>query len=190
MILDEYADWESAYLSSILNQDSKWEVKTASLAKEVVSIGRFKTVVDYQLAEVPTDCELLILVGGNSWTIENDLLKRIVQDRLTNGKFTGAICGAVDYLAQNGLLTAFKHTGNAQYLWKNFSKYQNKTEFVEKQAVPDRHLVTTNGTAALEFTQQVLKMIRFKDNQQIDKDIYLSKAGFYQYCNKYGNPFV
>lgn len=47
VILDEYADWEGCYLSSILNRDPNWEVKTASIKQEVVSIGGFKTTVDY-----------------------------------------------------------------------------------------------------------------------------------------------
>ncbi|MDV7757996.1 type 1 glutamine amidotransferase family protein [Liquorilactobacillus mali] len=189
LILDEYADWEGAYLSSQLNQDSNWEVKTASIKKEVVSIGGFKTVVDYQLEQVPPDCELLVLIGGNSWAIENSVLKRLIQKRLVNNKFVGAICGAVDYLARNGLLANFKHTGNAQYLWRNFDQYQNEADFIEKQVVRDHNLVTANGTAPLEFTQQILKIIHFKDSEQIDKDIYLYKFGFYQYCAIYGNPF-
>lgn len=119
------------------------------------------------------------MIGGNSWQIENSVLKQLLQDRLTNSKFVGAICGAVDYLAKNGLLTNFKHTGNAQYLWKDFDQYQNKSDFLEEQTVCDHNLVTANGTAPLEFTKQVLKMIKFKNSEQIDKDIYLYEFGFY-----------
>ena len=32
-LVDEYADWEGAYLSSILNTSKEWEVKTASIEK-------------------------------------------------------------------------------------------------------------------------------------------------------------
>lgn len=96
VILDEYADWEGGYLSSILNRDPNWEVKTASIKQEVVSIGGFKTTVDYQLEQIPADCELLMLIGGNSWQIKNSVLKQLLQDRLKNNKFVGAICGAVD----------------------------------------------------------------------------------------------
>jgi putative intracellular protease/amidase len=149
VILDEFADWEGAYLSSTLNQDPSWEVKTASTMQEVVSIGGFKTVVDYKLEQIPTVCELLILIGGNSRQIKNSVLKRLIKERLANNKFVGAICGAVDYLAKNGLLTDFRHTGNALYLWKDFDQYQNKSDFLEEQAVHDHNLVTANGTAPL-----------------------------------------
>ncbi|UQS81975.1 glutamine amidotransferase [Bombilactobacillus folatiphilus] len=189
VMLDEYSDWEGVYLSSMLNQNKDWEVKTASTQQEVVSIGDFKTAVDYYLEQIPADCQLLILIGGNSWQIKNSVLKQLIQERLTNHKFVGAICGAVDYLAKEGLLTNFKHTGNAQYLWKGFDQYQNESDFFDEQTIRDRNLVTANGTAALEFTQQVLKMIKFKKSDQIDKDMYLYKYGFYQYCKKYGNPF-
>jgi len=189
LMLDDYADWEGAHLSSMLNAESDWDVKTASVKKEVVSIGGFKTLVDYQLEQIPINSDLLILIGGNSWSLENNSLRQLIAERLANNKPVGAICGAVDYLAKNGLLTHFKHTGNAQYLWQNFDQYQNKNDFIEKQVVRDQNLVTANGTASLEFTQAVLKMICFKNSAQIDKNIDLYKIGFYQYCAKYGNPF-
>ncbi|WP_371823830.1 hypothetical protein [Lacticaseibacillus rhamnosus] len=90
----------------------------------------------------------------------------------------------MDYLAKNGLLTNFKHTGNAQYLWKDFDQYQNKSDFFQEQTVRDHNLVTANGAAPLEFTKQVLKMIKFKNSEQIDKDIYLYEFAFYQFCKK------
>ncbi|MEX0379850.1 type 1 glutamine amidotransferase family protein [Leuconostoc sp. MS02] len=189
LMLDDYADWEGAHLSSMLNVESDWDVKTASVKKEVVSIGGLKTLVDYQLEQIPVNSDLLILIGGNSWSLENNSLRQLIAERLANNKPVGAICGAVDYLAKNGLLTHFKHTGNAQYLWQNFDQYQNKNDFIEKQVVRDQNLVTANGTASLEFTQAVLKMICFKNSAQIDKNIDLYKIGFYQYCAKYGNPF-
>ena len=99
-ILNEYADWEGSYLSSQLNQNSEWTVKTASLTDEVTSIGGFKTIVDYQIDELPEQIDLLVLIGGNSWDVENEKLKELISDRLENDQPVGAICGAVDYLAK------------------------------------------------------------------------------------------
>ncbi len=82
--------------------------------------------MNYHLEQIPVDCELLILIGGNSWQIKNNVLKQLIQDRLTDNRFVGAICGAVDYLAKNGLLTDFKQAnykfnpnkpGNFQWFW-------------------------------------------------------------------------
>lgn len=100
LILDDYADWEGAHLSSMLNQAEEWQVKTASINKEVASIGGFRTIVDITIDEIPENIDLLILIGGNSWAIENEELYYLLEKRLLNGQPVGAICGTVDYLAK------------------------------------------------------------------------------------------
>ncbi|MGR8808850.1 type 1 glutamine amidotransferase family protein [Leuconostoc citreum] len=190
LILDDYADWEGAHLASMLNQSEEWKVKTASINKKVPSIGGFKTVVDLTLDEIPENIDLLVLIGGNSWEIENAELYHLLEKCLLNGKPVGAICGAVDYLAKKGLLNNFKHTGNSVYLWREYSDYSNQQNFLEKQSVRDHNLVTANGTASLDFASDVLRMIDFKDTASIEKEIALQKLGFYEYCKKYGNPFT
>lgn len=188
-LLDDYADWEGAYLSSSLNQKNGWEVKTASIQKEVNSIGGFTTKIDIQLENLPTHPDLFILIGGNSWSLINSALKQTIENYLAQGVVVGAICGAVDYLAKNGLLNNYKHTGNSSYLWSDFENYTNIDNFIEQQAVVDQNLVTANGTAPLEFTEMILKAIKFDANETIEKEIYMKRFGFYRYCQKYGNPF-
>lgn len=190
LVLNEYADWEGAYLSSILNQSAEWEVKTASTNKKVLSIGGFRTLVDIDIDEIPEDTDLLILVGGKSWNLENEVLYSLLKKRLLNNQPVGAICGAVDFLAKTGLLNHSKHTGNSVFLWNDFINYTNKQNFFERQSVRDHNLVTANGTAALDFTFDVLKMVHFNDNEAIEKEIALQKQGFYEYSKKYGNPFI
>ncbi|WP_429971052.1 type 1 glutamine amidotransferase family protein [Fructilactobacillus sp. Tb1] len=190
IILNDYADWEDAYLSTQLNQSSEWTVITASTNKEVKSIGGFTTLVDMNISDVHiSDFSLLILIGGNSWNIKNTNLVTIIKKALSSDIAVGAICGAVDFLARNGLLSNYKHTGNAQFLWKNYTKYVNPNDFYEKQAVVDKNLITANGTAPLEFTELVLKTINFKNTEEIHKYVELYKLGFYEYCKKYGNPY-
>ena len=188
LMLDQYADWEGTYLASQLNQSTDWQVKTASTTPLVTSIGGFTTKVDYQLDHWPT-IDLLILIGGNTWDINNPRLFSLVQHHLNSSKPLGAICGAVDYLAQNGFLTGYQHTGNSQALWHNYSNYLNTADFHNQQAISDKNLVTANGTAALAFTAAVLQLIHFQSNEKITRTIDLYHLGFYQYCQKYGNPF-
>ncbi|WEE35638.1 hypothetical protein [Lactiplantibacillus paraplantarum] len=69
IMLNEYTDWEDAYLSRQLNQDEGWQVKTASLNLTVTSIGYLTTKIDYQLSDLPSS-DLLILIRGNSWNAE------------------------------------------------------------------------------------------------------------------------
>ncbi|MEJ7400660.1 glutamine amidotransferase, partial [Staphylococcus epidermidis] len=53
----------------------------------------------------------------------------------------------------------------------------------------DRNLVTANGTAALEFAELILKGLEFDSKENIERQIYMYQRGFYEYCNKYGNPY-
>lgn len=79
LMLDDYADWEGAYLSSQLNKSTEWTVKTASITSKITSIGGMKTIVDYSLVNIPDDINLLVLIGGNSWTVENEDLRHIIR---------------------------------------------------------------------------------------------------------------
>ncbi len=189
-IVDDYADWEGAWLASLLNQREDWEVKTASTQLHVKSIGGFKINIDYLLEKIPEKIDLFVMIGGNSWELENDCLKKTIHDLLESEIIVGAICGAVDYLARNGLLNQYEHTGNALVLWQQYLGYNNHKNFIAQQAVRDRNLVTANGTAACEFTKLVLTAVGAGDEFEIEKAIALHQLGFYKFCEKYGNPFL
>ncbi|WP_125766724.1 type 1 glutamine amidotransferase family protein [Lapidilactobacillus wuchangensis] len=187
VILKQFSDWEGAYLASQLNQSSQWQVKYASNQTSVTSIGGLTVLPDYQLDQLPQEIDLLVLIGGNAWQLTDQQFVTKLQQRLQNKLPVAAICGAVDFLAKNGLLNQYQHTGNSQSLWADYPDYQNQTGYQLHQAVRDRNLVTANGTAALDFTEQVLMMIDF--SAQIRQQVDFYRLGFYQYCKKYGNPF-
>lgn len=190
LLLNDYADWEVAYISSTINMSEEWSVKTISTQKEVKSIGGLTTKVDYLLEEIPSQYDLLILIGGNSWTNDDSDIINLVNNTLNNNIILGAICGSVDFMARNGLLNNFKHTGNDLSLWNTFDQYSNKDEFQFKQAVRDKNLITANGTAPIEFEQLILESIDYAEKNEIEKTIYLHRHGFYDYSKKYGNPFA
>lgn len=190
LLLNDYADWEVAYVSSTINMSEEWTVKTISTQKEVKSIGGLTTKIDYLLEEIPSRYDLLILIGGNSWTNDYSDIINLVNNTLNNNIILGAICGSVDFMARNGLLNNFKHTGNDLSLWNTFDQYSNKDEFQFKQAVRDKNLVTANGTAPIEFEQLILESIDYAEKNEIEKIIYLHRYGFYDYSKKYGNPFA
>ncbi|GEO64357.1 glutamine amidotransferase [Companilactobacillus nantensis] len=185
---DQYADWEGAYLSSQLNQKDDWQVITASVTPIVTSIGGFKTQVDETLNELSQNADLLILIGGDSWKQDYPKLTATIRAYLKQGKAVGAICGAVDYLARNGLLTGYQHTGNAQFLWNGDRQYTNPQDFQEKQVVRDRNLITANGTATLDFTDSILSSL-FTKQSSTHREMELQRLGFYRYVELYGNPY-
>lgn len=63
-------------------------------------------------------------------------------------------------------------------MWGDDENAQPTREFVAKQAVRDKQLVTANGTAPIEFTSLTLEMIEFDTPENIEK------------INKYGNPYA
>ena len=190
LLLDNYADWEVAYISSTINMNEEWTVKTISTQKEVKSLGGMTTRIDYLLDEVSSQCDLLILIGGKTWDNDYPDIIKLLNFALKHNITIGAICGAVDFMARNGFLTNFKHTGNDLNLWSTFDQYSNKDHFQFKQAVRDQHLITANGTAPIEFEQLILESIDYAEKSEIEKTIYLHRHGFYEYFKKYGNPFT
>lgn len=190
LLLDKFADWEGAYLSSTLHQSDSWSVSTVSINKKVSSLGGFSVLVDYVIDGEPKDYDLLVMIGGNSWDIDSERLFNFVNEAFKKNIVIGAICGAVDYLARNGFLNKYKHTGNSAYIWQNYKKYKPEFKFIEKQSVRDNSLITANGTAPLEFTESILREIDFTSDENIKKKMFMNRFGFYKYSEKYGNPYV
>lgn len=190
VLRNEWADWEPAYLASQLNQSDLWNTEFASDVPGPVSIGGLKVETSTNLYNLSEQSDLLVLIGGNSWDTDDVRLTNVIGQRLEAGKKTAAICGAVDFLARGGLLSHFKHTGNAQYLWNDFPRYVNQGDFVEQQVIRDRNLVTANGTAPLEFANLTLKMVGLADDDSINRTTDLYRMGYYAYSKKYGNPYA
>ncbi|PTI36529.1 glutamine amidotransferase, partial [Staphylococcus succinus] len=141
LLLDEFADWEGSYLSSTLNQSDTWSVNTISVDKKVTSLGGLSVLIDYIIGDEPKDYDLLVMIGGNSWNNDSEKLLNFVEEAFNKNIVIGAICGAVDYLARNGFLNKYKHTGNSVYIWQNYKKYKPENEFLEMQSVSDNMLI-------------------------------------------------
>ncbi|MEG2848211.1 MAG: DJ-1/PfpI family protein [Bacilli bacterium] len=116
LLLDRWSDWEAAYLSVGIQMliDENYCVRTVAVDnKEVLSIGGFKTVCDYNLSTIPEEYEALILIGGLSWRKDNyENIEKIVNQCLEKNKILGAICDAAGFLGTIGVLNNIKHTCN------------------------------------------------------------------------------
>lgn len=185
LILDQYAEWEAAYLSSALHMlsEGKYAVKTVSLTGEsVVSIGGFRTVPDYAIASVPDDYAALILIGGMSWRKEEaGQVAPLVQDAFVNGKILGGICDAAGFLGTAGVLNDVDHTANDLNDLKAWAgaAYSGEERYRMRQAVRDGKLITANGTAALEFAREVLLALDAAPKEKIEDWYNFHKLGFY-----------
>lgn len=94
IILNEYTDWEGAFLSTALHVgvipggEIKYEVHTVAPTSDTVcSIGGFRTLPDCSFENMPKDYAALVLIGGNRWdSPEAELVVPLVQEALD--KFT------------------------------------------------------------------------------------------------------
>lgn len=188
IILNEYADWESSFLSTSLNSgvmpgsEIKYIPKTvAPTMDEVRTTGGFRTLPDYSFQTMPTDYAALILIGGMQWNSpEAEQVVPLVQDALQRGKIIGAICNAASFMCSHGFLNNVKHTGNTLSqlkLWGG-ERYTNEAGYEEKQAVSDKKIVTANGIGYLEFTRELLLLLQAETPEKINATYDFYKNGF------------
>ena len=166
VILDEFADWEAAFLSSALNDKNitkNYTTNFASIDKNLKkSMGNLKVLPDLTLKEIDeNDIDGLVLVGGRTWRSQieetNTKIVELVKKFKNNpNKVVGAICDAAYFLATNGLLNDRKHTVNSFDEIKDNSNYTNSKNFVEMESVIDGNLVTAKGDSPVHFAKNVM----------------------------------
>jgi len=188
VILNDYADWEGAYLATAINKgvmpgcEVLYETKVvAPTLNEVHSLGGFRTVPDFRLDTIPEDYAALILIGGDQWGSEEaQSVVPIVDEAIKQGKVVGGICGAASFMAAHGFLNHVKHTGNGLDNLKEWGgdNYTNEDGYVNAQAVSDKNIITANGTACLEFTREVLLMLKADTPEKIAQLYDFQKKGF------------
>lgn len=187
LLLNEYADWESAYLAATLNggvmpgSEVKYTTKVVAPTLEAVcSIGGFRTLPDYSFQTMPKDYAALILIGGMQWdSPEAEQVVPLVEDALKRGKIVGAICNGASFMAKHGFLNNVKHTGNTVQqlkLWGG-ENYTNEAGYEEKQAASDKKIVTANGTGQLEFCRELLLLLEADTPERIHATYDFYKNG-------------
>lgn len=185
VILQQYADWEAAYISSAVSMlgQGKYEIKTVSLSKDaVLSIGGFKVLPDYDVTSAPDDYEALILIGGMTWRSENtQQIKKLAKDCFEKGKIIGGICDASAFLGTAGVLNDVFHTSNDLNDLKQWagSAYTGEAKYIAKQAIRDKNVITANGTAPMEFAREILSALNVADEGKITDWYNFHKLGFY-----------
>lgn len=184
VVLEEFADWEIAYIAPFLNESDNYITKIVGINDEAIkSIGGLSVLPDYTVKNAPTNFYGLILIGGNSW--RNPLSKSIIpliEKAIMMDIPIGAICDATVFMGANGWLNEIKHTSNELNDLKTYAKdnYTNEENYVLEQAVTDGNIVTANGTAALEFAKEILELFKVYPQEQINQLYQYHKIGYYE----------
>lgn len=183
-IFDGYADWEPAYVCTELNApETGYTVKTVSLDKSPkISMGGFRVLPDYSVSDFPREFHLLVLSGGLAWMErKNDAVLPVVEYAVQNQIPVGAICNAANFMAQNGYLDHIMHSGNTlEFMRAQAPHYTGGANFIEKQAVCDKGIITANGSGTLEFAREILSLLKAKPEPAISEFYRMHKHGFYQ----------
>lgn len=190
ILLDNFADWEGAYIAPNLNagvepgSESKYIVKTVSVTKDpVVSIGGFKVLPDYGINDIPTDYAGVVLIGGTRWfTPEAAQIVPLVKDAIENNKLVAGICNASVFLGMHGFLNEVNHTSNALEYIKAFAGvgYTGECRYIDEPAVRDGNIVTANGFSALEFAREILYALEAYTPKMIEKNYRMNKTGVWE----------
>ena len=189
LLLNDYADHETAYLSEAIASDEyalkenpKYVNKMVAPTMEPVkSIGGFRTLPDYSFYTIPDDYAALVLIGGFGWnTPVAEQVVPIVKRAIDKGKIVGAICNGASFMAKHGFLNVVKHTGNGLgqlKLWGG-DNYTHEDRYIHAQAVSDKNIVTANGSATLEFAKELLLLLENDTPQRIEMYYQFNKQGF------------
>lgn len=184
VVLEEFADWEIAYVAAFLNETDQYITKIVGISEGVIkSIGGLTVLPDYTVENIPEVFHGLILIGGNSWRkpLSNNVIP-IMEKALAMDIPVGAICDATVFMGANGWLNDIKHTSNDLNDLKAYAKdnYRNEENYVFEQAVRDGKIVTANGTASLEFAIEMLELLEAYPKEQINQLYLYHKLGYYE----------
>lgn len=190
IILNDFADWESAYVSAALNSINDTEcphqyaVKTLSLTKNpVMSIGGFKILPDYDINNIPTDYAGIILIGGTRWFLpEAEAILPLVKDAIDNNKLVAGICNASVFLGMHGFLNSVKHTSNGLDYLKGYAgtNYSGESYYINSPAVSNKNIITSNGLSSLEFCKEILYALKANTPENIEKNYRMNKTGIWE----------
>ena len=120
---------------------------------------------------------------------KNDAVLPVVRELVRCHIPVAAICNAVNFLAENGFLDQRRHTGNTlPFLKSQAPHYKGEAYFVEAEAVCDNGILTANGFGALELAKEILRLLKFRSEQELAEWYAWNKFGLYSPGHKGRTP--
>lgn len=169
--IDTMADWEIGYLTAELHSrrffhDADMDfslLKVGITLDPVHSMGGIGYVPDLAIDTLELqENDLLLLPGAAIWdTPQVRPLLDLASTALDQGRHVAAICGATVGLAGIGALDQRRHTSNnLDALTEQCPRYAGHAHYRHQPAVRGDNLITASGLAPLEFSYEVLKMLK------------------------------
>ena len=170
-VVDTLADWEIGYLTAELHSRRLFAdpahdfhlLKAGVDRAQVRSMGGIAYTPDLTIDEIDLhEDDLLLLPGADVWeSARARPILDLARDALDRGHNVAAICGATVGLAQVGALDTRRHTSNdLGSLKQSCPDYRGERLYRDKPAVRGDNLITATGLAPLEFSFEVLKMLK------------------------------
>ncbi|MEM5831888.1 MAG: DJ-1/PfpI family protein [Candidatus Aenigmatarchaeota archaeon] len=152
------------------------KVDVVGIEDEIV-MGRngIKVICDKTLNEIEElDYELIVLPGGNPGyknLMNSETILNIIRNMNSKGRIIGAICAAPLVLVKAGILKDKKATC--------YPKLKDEIpNYEDKKVVVDGNIITSQGpSTALEFSLEIVKILKPEIYEQIRRDLLCDKYG-------------
>lgn len=182
MLFEGYADWGPALASCEIRKHAGFELVTVGFDEGIVrSMGGLSVIPQITLDDLdPERAVMLMLPGGDRWLEppEDDRLERVILDLRHRHVPLAAIGEATLALARAGLLSGVRHTSDGlDFLADAVPSYQADEYYSDAPAVRHKHIITATGPGYVEFTREVLGLLRIYEEDQLEIWYDLFKKG-------------
>jgi len=186
-VLDGLADWEIGHLTAEINSkrflSKNKNIRLKFVSKDLDSITTMGGVTikpEIKLSQVNFNTgDMLLLPGSDNWDNINDgSLINIIEESENKDIAIAAICGATNFLANNGILNNIKHTSNdLSYLKMVCPNYEGELLYLNDSVVVSERIITASGLAPLDFSYEVLRKLDLMKKETLEAwyDLYNSK---------------
>jgi putative intracellular protease/amidase len=176
-IFDEMADYEITLISHLLNSDADKEIITISYKDSMI---KGKTGFTYKASKLVKDVlnedvEGLIIPGGWYGETRPELIE-LINNLNLKGKLISGICGAgTIFMAKAGILNNVKYTTPAaSWTQRHIDVFGEndpfpRENFISQKVVRDRNIITSQGTAFVDFAIEICDWFKGFENQE-DKE--------------------
>ena len=183
-IYDGMADFEITPIAHILGTDLGKEIVTISYENNIIkSLSGLEYNPKRLVKEVVNeDVDGLIIPGGWNGEIRSELIE-LIKNVNSKGKLLGAICGGPYFLAKANILENKKYT-TSMIEWTDMYKQQYgetdpfpRAGFINERIVVDQNLITSQGTAFLDFTCEICNWFKLFKNEDEKKQFLKTLKG-------------